>query len=1021
MADEIRVRIATDISALQSGFADAQAAVEKASANMASAQLAFGKAAEQGSDQAKAAIAEYAAAVEAAQQKVDAINAQQSSFRFTTGAAVAEAPGGSASGVELQREVAAATLEQAAARQELSAVVSDSVKNQLDDAASLDAVSAAQQRLIAASEALATAKKNLAASADFDALAEDAESAGAVALSDAELQLSEATLAAKAAKTELNAAISQYAGRTDAEAIAVVANAQRVETETTEQLIAAKEALAAAREADIVAATEETAAVEGVAAANTSVGISARQSASAGIGILEGRLQSGNRAAAAFAATTLGLGPILQAAFPIIGALALGEVLVQIGTKLYDTITKADEAGQAISRAFGDASDKIQETTDQIILENSKLQDQIDKLEGHPNNGLQTALSEDVVAADKLQDALDGVVKKIDAIYARKDLQISFGASLLTGKAETGPVTEAASGIVNDAGAKAQSAKDQYDTQLGASNGDPAKVVAATKAYHEAIQKVIEEANGKLKVLLDENVSLQKKAEEALGQDPSKASLVDRLAIEIGSADSGQAADTADFSTRIADLQNAQGLLGKLSVQMQALEAQSPLRAKAGQLQGDKAGDSAANKASEEYLRGLERLLAQEESIYGKSANQTAAFWSEHVNDAKLAQRQEDEVVSKLLQAQEQLGKKEPAGDLFGKVHEEAKKNNAELKKDADEYQRILDSFPKGTEDLQKAQAKTATDQLAGQHEQNLGNLELGHAQEESPYNIGTESDAGKQLAELKKFHEAVQAENEDFLRKEIVIAQGARETDKAQELQNKLTEIQQKGELKRLADQDAILKQQLAGFEKVYAAITSDLNESINKLITSTQRPAQVFAQMFDQILAQLASFVEKWIENEVEMWARTLILQATGQAASKTLSLGQIAQAAATAAANTYASVSAVPIVGPVLAPPASAAAYASVLAFEAFEQGGIVSGAHGLPVPIIAHAGERVLSSPQTQNFERLVNQGGDGITNFNLNYQGQVNAFDRNGMRSTLKSHAEDILDIVKQGLKQGKLR
>jgi hypothetical protein len=48
-------------------------------------------------------------------------------------------------------------------------------------------------------------------------------------------------------------------------------------------------------------------------------------------------------------------------------------------------------------------------------------------------------------------------------------------------------------------------------------------------------------------------------------------------------------------------------------------------------------------------------------------------------------------------------------------------------------------------------------------------------------------------------------------------------------------------------------------------------------------------------------------------------------------------------------------------------------------------------------------------------------GAGGHTTHLHYNGQVNAFDRNGMRQTLQSHAEDILQIVRQGWNQGKLR
>lgn len=43
-----------------------------------------------------------------------------------------------------------------------------------------------------------------------------------------------------------------------------------------------------------------------------------------------------NRAAGAFLATTLGIGPVLQAVFPVIGVIALVEVLLRVGSAVKD-------------------------------------------------------------------------------------------------------------------------------------------------------------------------------------------------------------------------------------------------------------------------------------------------------------------------------------------------------------------------------------------------------------------------------------------------------------------------------------------------------------------------------------------------------------------------------------------------------------------------------------------------------------------------------------------------------------
>jgi len=142
------------------------------------------------------------------------------------------------------------------------------------------------------------------------------------------------------AQVELGAA----AAAGNAEAAQIIAEYQ---AQAREAAVAVQE-LTASTEASVPAFTEQAAAAGRASAAIGSVGISSRQAATAGIGILEGRMMSGNRAAAAFLSTTLGLGPVLQAAFPVIGALALGEVLIDIGKALYKFGEDAREIGQEL-------------------------------------------------------------------------------------------------------------------------------------------------------------------------------------------------------------------------------------------------------------------------------------------------------------------------------------------------------------------------------------------------------------------------------------------------------------------------------------------------------------------------------------------------------------------------------------------------------------------------------------------------------------------------------------------------
>jgi hypothetical protein len=103
-------------------------------------------------------------------------------------------------------------------------------------------------------------------------------------------------------------------------------------------------AQAQAAVADIVPVLEAEAAAEEADAAATTANAAAHgrmvpqvAAASGAIRLLEGALPI--RAVERFTVNVLGLGPIIQAAFPIIGAIAFGEMMIHIGSKLRDMYT----------------------------------------------------------------------------------------------------------------------------------------------------------------------------------------------------------------------------------------------------------------------------------------------------------------------------------------------------------------------------------------------------------------------------------------------------------------------------------------------------------------------------------------------------------------------------------------------------------------------------------------------------------------------------------------------------------
>jgi hypothetical protein len=201
-----------------------------------------------------------------------------------------------------------------------------------------------------------------------------------------------------------------------------------------------------------------------------------------------------------------------------------------------------------------------------------------------------------------------------------------------------------------------------------------------------------------------------------------------------------------------------------------------------------------------------------------------------------------------------------------------------------------------------------------------------------------------------------------------------------------------------------------------------------ISETITGTKSIGQSFAQMFNGIIVDLADMVAQWLLKEAEKWAMLHVMQALGIGQQKTTqaaaNVTTVTGDAAVAAAGALAYYSAI---NPPAAPALAAAQFAMTMAYApmaAFAEGGVVNGQRGMGVPILAHAGERVLTPGQTENFHKLVNQTTNSASSsqkLEMHLQQNIHAYDRSGMRNTLRAHADDLMDIVQDGIRSGKLK
>jgi hypothetical protein len=167
--------------------------------------------------------------------------------------------------------------------------------------------------------------------------------------------------------------------------------------------------------------------------------VSQMQAASASIRLVEGDMSRSVRAVERFITTIPGVGKALQAAFPLVGAAATVGILVRIGEEAYQAVQKVRQMGSAIQSGMESITASGRLANDQMAVTNARLQEEIDKLEHKPGDGLASALAEAQVNADKLFDSLKRDNEEIAKVLNAN--QSGFLAQVM-GKAPSGETNQ---------------------------------------------------------------------------------------------------------------------------------------------------------------------------------------------------------------------------------------------------------------------------------------------------------------------------------------------------------------------------------------------------------------------------------------------------------------------------------------------------------------------------------------------------------------------------------------------------
>ena len=774
------------------------------------------------------------------------------------------------------------------------------------------------------------------------------------------------------------------------------------------------------------AAEKELAGTELTVAAAGHRAVTDVQATSAAIRTFEGN--GGIRALEVFISRTLGAGGAMQKIFPLVGAALFAGALIRGGEEAYQLEQKAAHAGVTIAEAFSVMHDKAGLSIIDLQIENDKLDEQIAKVSGHPGNGLAVALDEAIKRAYQLQTALREDRKELEALF--KDNAVGMAGSFLSGVQGTGQQQKE---LLKDNQAfqdKIRTLNESYVAELKSAKSDDEQR-AAGQRHADAVRAAFASQITAYQV---ESARLKKE------QDDSKR--LSDLAHEDGR---GTGVNAIDNSAKLANLKGVTDQLRDRATQYDLIESLAGNQEKLGELKQDK--PESESKAGEEAMRAAELQLDQMKQLHSVTLKEEHDFWDARKESFAGFPSQYKSVMDKITAIDQEGAKK--AGEGIRKFKESQAK-------DADQAATALQGVQRSLAEVNKAAIEQAEDVTRSGERWEPFNREVakgleqqaqaGFAMDEANLRINEQTGALRPLAaaqEQAKIHAKEYSAEIAILRKELerlnALTANAKHDPKTgalddpklasqiQQAQNALNAAQAKGGQQSKGDQAAITAATAKPYLTAFDQINNGWLKVQNDLLQGNRRIGRDFAEMGLSLAQSAARSAEQMLANFVRSEIRQVAAHraanlqknesdgqsaAIGDAIHKQSAFKGIFTDAKSAAAGAFKAVAGIPFVGPVLAPIAAGAAFAGVMSLAAFEAGGIVNGTPGMGVPILAHAGERVLTTTQTNNFERMVNNnttGGGGVTNhFNMGgqtfhgEQGGYGDFERQFKRTVKKA-------------------
>ncbi len=346
--------------------------------------------------------------------------------------------------------------------------------------------------------------------------------------------------------------------------------------------------------------------------------VPAMAAASASVRVLDGDFTHLMRAEERFLSSLPGIQTLMQAAFPVIGLVAVAEGLYRGEEAARKFIETTRQMGETITTGFAEANLSVEKNNDSLRVSNDRLAMEIAKLEKKPANGLKLALDEARLSADDLAESL---IKDNDRIAElMKKNSVSWLAGAFTGQASTeAPESDAKDYQKKSDDLAYEGARRQKEAKT-AEESRAARVETQNQLY-KLQSETLSKISSKIKNLTEDSKDI-----DIYGNHTSKTNKYNQ-------------AQTDDYKGLYTSIANQQDSVGVRSTQQQEQTEKGIADAKHQQGEIDKENARAAEQERKKEEAWLEKVQKM-----GVGSSQTAGYAQQKVA-AELLEKSHEESI----------------------------------------------------------------------------------------------------------------------------------------------------------------------------------------------------------------------------------------------------------------------------------------------------------------------------------------------------------------------------------------